>query len=373
MAGAQLGLIARADNSGLGVQSLKAYRHLRPAKTLVINVGHLHNRTTHANKATYLDRYPDAVVFNGWSPPADLLGQFLRGLDVVFSAETFYSDEFAHLARQVGVRTVLQPNYEFLRPYPLPDVLAAPSLWHWDDIPEPKVFLPVPIALDRFGDRNQATPSWQGDAARCPNKGPRNFLHIVGRPAIFDRNGTPDVLAALRHVKSDIRLTLKCQDINYLDHLRTHAHVPTNVELIIDSTDTRDYWDNYTGDVMLLPRRYGGLCLPANEALGAGMPVIMTDISPNDSWLPPEWLVPASKTAEFMAFNRVEVYTANQVALAAKIDEFASDDFYSAAVGRAAELAHEYSWDALLPLYDGVLHGDATGFDQMTKSARGTI
>src|SRR6202000_2370555 len=92
-----------------------------------------------------------------------------------------------------------------------------------------------------------------------------------GRPAIFDRNGTPDVMGALRHVKSDIRLTLKCQDTSYLRQLRMASQVPPNVEIVTDSSDTRDYWDNYhNGDVMILPRRYGGLCLPAKESLGAG-------------------------------------------------------------------------------------------------------
>jgi glycosyltransferase involved in cell wall biosynthesis len=353
----RLGLIARCDGSGLGTQTLEAHRHLKPAKTLLINVGHLHNTTTHCNKRSYPERYPDATVFNGWEPDAHLLTQWLRGLDAVFGAETFYSDQFIPLAKRMGVRTVLQPNYEFLRPYPPPDMLAVPSLWHWDEIPEPKIHLPVPIALDRFGDRRQCGSPRQGDAARCPNKGPRTFLHTVGRPAIHDRNGTPDVLAALRHVKSDIRLILRCQDASYLQQSRIHAHVPTNVEVVIDSTDVRDYWDNYTeGDVLILPRRYGGLCLPVNEALGAGMPVIMTDISPNNEWLPSEWLTPAVKTAEFMAFNRIDVFQADPAALAEKIDAFASDDgFYAKAKILADELAQQLSWQTLLPEYEKIL------------------
>ena len=324
----RLGLIARADGSGLGTQTLELYRHLSPHRTLVIDVGHLHNSTTHCNKATYLDRYPGAMVCRGWQLGGQQLVEFLRGLDVVVTCETPYGPDLIPLARRMGVRSVICPNYEFLDRSHRPDLWAAPSLWHWDEIPEPKIHLPVPIALDRFGDRRPSgAPKWQGDAARCPNKGPRHFLHLVGRPAIHDRNGTPDVLAALRHVKSDIRLTVKCQDVNYLAQLRIHAHVPPNVELIVDSSDTRDYWDNYrVGDVMILPRRYGGLCLPVNEALGAGMPVIMTDISPNNQWLPAEWLVPATKTAEFMACNRVDVHQADSVALAARIDLFASDE-----------------------------------------------
>jgi glycosyltransferase involved in cell wall biosynthesis len=352
----RLGLIARCDGSGLGTQTLEAYRHLKPAKTLLINVGHLHNDTTHCNKRSYPERYPDALVCNDWAPDTQLLTQFLSGLDVVFSAETFYTDELVPLARRMGVRTVQQPNWEFMRLYiPQPDMLAVPSLWHFDEYPEPRTFLPVPIALDRF-PRTSTQNAGSPRGATVVNNA-QHFLHIVGRPAIHDRNGTPDVLGALRYVKSDIRLTLKCQDVNYLAQLRMNVHVPPNVEIVTDSTDVRDYWDNYTaGDVMILPRRYGGLCLPANEALGAGMPVIMTNISPNKQWLPAEWLVPATRTSTFMAFNQIDVFQANHVALAAKIDQFASDDgFYAAAKTRADELAKELSWDNLLPEYEKVL------------------
>lgn len=362
----RIGLIARADNSGLGIQCLEFARHLRPVKTLVIDVGHLHNNTTDCNKATHLNRYSAATISKGWEPSEQLLARWLEGLDVVYSAETFYSNEFPELAQLMGVRTVLHYNHEFLahldNPHlPEPDVFAAPSMWRYEEVPfTNKEFLPVPIALDRFGDRTLVGYPRQGDAARCPNKGPRNFLHIVGRPAIFDRNGTPDVLAALPHVKSQIRLTLKCQDRDYLHTLMRAHGIPSNVELVCDSSDTENYWDNYrTGDVMVLPRRYGGLCLPANEALGSGMPVVMTDIDPNNTWLPAEWLVPASKTAEFHAANRVEVFRADPIALAQKIDQFATDDdFYLAAQKRASELATEYSWDTLLPRYEKVLSGD---------------
>src|ERR1700722_8871073 len=239
------------------------YSNLKPHRTLVIDVGHLHDNTTNCNKKTHLDRFPGAMVCNGWQPPVHQLADFLAGLDVVLSCETPYGPDLLPMARRMGVRSVICPNYEFLDRSHQPDVWAVPSLWHWDEIPEPKFHLPVPIALDRFRAYDHEALYWQGDAARCPNKGPRTFLHIVGRPAIFDRNGTPDVLAALRYVKSDIRLILRCQDTSYLQQLGIHAHVPTNGELVIDSGDVRDYWDNYAeGDVPLLPRRYGGLCLP---------------------------------------------------------------------------------------------------------------
>ena len=42
----------------------------------------------------------------------------------------------------------------------------------------------------------------------------------------------------------------------------------------------------YAGfDPLILPRRYGGLCLPMNEALRSGLPVIMFNVSPSDAIL----------------------------------------------------------------------------------------
>lgn len=348
----KLGLIARADNSGLGVQTWEFARHMQPEKTLVIDVGHLYNDTTHANKATYCDRYQRATFNKGWTPDRRALRQFLAGLDVVFTAETPYNMELFHIARTMRVRTVLQYNLEFL-PHlndpslPLPDVFAAPTQWRWGEVGfDNKTILPVPIALDRFPPRTS-------------DPGPRHFLHVVGRPAIFDRNGTPDLLQALRHVTSNIRLTLKCQDRDYLQRMVADAHMPRNVDVIVDSGDVENYWDLYRdGDVFLMPRKYGGLCLPVQEAIGAGMPVVMTDVDPNNTWLPSEWLVSAHHVAQFHAMNRVDVYAPAAQELAALIDRFASDDeFFAAAKVKAGELAQGLSWETLKPEYERVLAG----------------
>lgn len=356
----RLGLVARADASGLGVQTHELYRHLNPASTLVIDVGHLYDTTEHSNKRTDLSRYPGALVCKGWEPSRALLEQFLDGVDVVLTCETPYSFDLYTLARQRGIRTVCQYNYEFLphiarRDLPMPDLLAAPSLWHWNDTPlANKIHLPVPIARDRFARHTIDRNRWQGDAARCPNKGPLNVLHVVGRPAHMDRNGTPDLIDALKFVKSHVHVKFRCQHSEYLSGF--YWDLPANVTVTIDASDAPNYWGLYSNeDIMVMPRRFGGLCLPINEALGAGMPVIMPNIDPNNTWLPSEWLVPASKIDEFWAMNRVDVYQADARALAAKIDQFAEPSFLDTARIKADQLAHEYSWETLKKRYLEVL------------------
>lgn len=324
----RIGLIARADSRGLGIQTKAFYDNMHPAKTMVVDCPSLKPLPIRR------DWYPDATWVHGL--PSDLdFRAWLQDLDVVYTAETGYSPHFWDEAERAGVKTVLHANYEFLNRNDRPSLWAAPSTWHLKDFPHGAKFLPVPIELDKF------TPN-----TSCPA---RRFLHIVGRPAIHDRNGTADLIEALRHVQSPISVTFKCQEPGYIQL----PALPDHVDAVVECGDTKDYWDNYTNyDVLVLPRRFGGLCLPLNEALGAGMPVIMPDIDPNQ-WLPKEWLIPASHKTSFMAKNRVDVYGTDPIALAAKIDQFATGLlFFLQEKHFAQDLAQSLSWDSLKPKYE---------------------
>jgi glycosyltransferase involved in cell wall biosynthesis len=341
----RLGLIARADSSGLATQTWEAYRHLNPAKTLVIDVSHMADDGAHCNKQIHPERFPNAVWNQGWLPTEQVVFEFLQDLDAVLSCETFYSPRLPDLARGLGVRTVLQPNFEFLDWSVQPDLWAAPSLWRFGEIPNEKCFLPVPIATDRFTTPNEL--------------GAGHFLHVVGRPAMHDRNGTEDLLKALQYVESDITLRICCQHPGYVGELiaKHGVRTPDNVELVIEPGNVENYWDLYDGGTLVMPRRFGGLCLPVNEALGARMPVIMPNISPNNTWLPSEWLVEADRVSEFRAKQRIEVYGVHPPLLAGKIDQFAEPGFYARARYEAETLAKGLSWDALRPEYEQILQG----------------
>lgn len=331
----RLGLIARADSRGLGIQTHAVYRNLHPAKTMVIDC-------PSANPLPIRrDWYPDATWIHGL-PTATDFRTWLKDLDVVYTAETGYSQHLWTEAERAGVKTVLHVNPEFLDLRDRPSVWAAPSLWRYNELPDPKVHLPVPI-----------TPT---EPRTTPETATR-FLHVIGRPAIHDRNGTDALLNSLQWVQAPITLTITCQDPGYIARLMTH--VPGHIHVDVRTGDVADNRDLYTDqDVLVLPRRFGGLCLPAQEAVGAGMPVIMPAISPNDSWLPAEWLVPATLQGEFKAKTTVQLHTADSRALAARIDQFATDTaFYAAGVDRARQLAKERSWDALRSDYEQILKG----------------
>lgn len=341
----RLGLIARCDSRGLGIQSHEAYRHLHPVKTLVVNCPSAKPLPLHP------ERFPGAMVIDR-IPTDEDCKQFLAGLDVVLTFETPYNHNLFSIAREMGVKTVLQYNFEFLAhlqhpDWPQPDLFAAPSTWRFDDVPfANKALLPVPIATDRFTKHRDSV-----------NSGIRRFLHVVGRPAVADRNGTCDLLQALQYVTSEIVVTVKCQEPGYVSGLVPGLTTPDNVTLIVDSGDVLEYQDLYTGhDVLVMPRRFGGLCLPVNEALGAGMPVIMPCIEPNLDWLPYLWLVDdVDVKSSLMTKARIDVYETNPRALAYTIDEFSTNhEFFADAREHALALADSLSWDALEPMYDKV-------------------
>jgi len=342
----RLGLIARADSRGLGIQTLEFSRHIECAKILVIDCPSVKPLPIRH------DWYPNATWVHGMPTPTDY-ATWLQDLDVIYTAESPYHHSLFAIAEQLGVRSVLHLNYELFdytwrrresRNWVRPTLFAAPSVWHWDDIPDPKAHLPVPVATDRF------TPQEPGQAT--------NFLHIVGRPAIHDRNGTTDLLWALQNVHSEITLTLRSQEPGYIASLITShdATIPDNITLNIQEGDTPNYWDLYTNQhVLVLPRRYGGLCLPAQEACGAGIPAIMPNL-PENQWLPTDWLITTDKTGEFQAHNPIDLHTIHYLELAMKIDQFASDHtYYRNAATQAQAIGKHLSWDQLRPEYERVL------------------
>ena len=108
----RLGLLARADNTGLGHQTLEFYRHMKPDKTMVVDMTHLKGNHHYPES-----RYPGCKVSTALPegpvtlPPEDI-SEFLEDLDVVFTAESPYSPLLYVRARRRGVLTVCQPNFD---------------------------------------------------------------------------------------------------------------------------------------------------------------------------------------------------------------------------------------------------------------------
>ena len=327
-----IGAIVRSDCTGLGNQSKEFFDHIT-CKALVVDV----SKVNQGMKQNH-DWYPDSTVWyytRAGRIPSDVQKHFLMGLDVLVCFETPYDYSIFGLAKLMGVKTILQLNYEFLEypcKLPSPDLFAAPSLWHYPEIPDPKVYLPVPVAAEKF------TARWME----------KTFVHVAGKPAVHDRNGTQVFLNCLKYVKSEINAHLYCQTAVSVPAIPAHINLETHFG------NKENYAENYQGGVMVLPRKYGGLSLIVNESLAAGMPVIMPDISPNNLWLPKEWLVPAIRTGSFMCRKVVDIFEAESVALAMKIDEFCDGEFSVQQAEIATRMGQELYWAAMLPKYQQV-------------------
>lgn len=337
----RIGLIARCDNTGLGIQSKEFFDHIK-CKALVIDFSAMIPSGSYKDiLKPNLDWYPGQTVFKWGNKhnlrgdiPRHIIEEFISDIDVLFAMETPYDYNIFEMCRARGVKTILQLNFEFLdfpsASLPAPDLFAAPSPWNFLHIPDKKILLPVPANTKRFK----------------PARKEKTFVHIAGRPAVHDRNGTELFMRALEHVKNDITVIVNSQKpISY------SMGIIKNVTMHEDFTSKPNYYDNYQGGVLVMPRKYGGLCLPMNEAIAAGMPVIATDIPPNNTWLPKEWLVPADYKSSFRCKKYVDVYEADVKALANKIDQFCDSEFYNSAVDQALDIREQISWETLLPKY----------------------
>lgn len=336
----RIGLVARCDSTGLGIQSKEFFDHI-PCKAFVIDFSSM-SPTQSFNEILkpHPEWYPGQKFFK-WGNvhnsfgdvPLDLIYEFIQDIDILFFMETPYDFNFFKACNHKRVKTVLQFNYELLdypSGFPSPSLFAAPSMWNYDLVPDPKIYLPVPVAAERFK----------------PEPVRNTFIHIAGRPAMQDRNGTHTFLNALRFVKNEITVIVKSQN-----GIRV-PYTNKNIDLQVACGNVNNYVDNYSGGVLVLPRKYGGLCLPINEAIAAGMPVITTDISPNNLWLPKEWLVPSEHRGMIRSKKNFDYYEADPVKLAEKIDQFCDPQFYDEQYNRALEIRETISWDALRGLYD---------------------
>lgn len=334
-------IIARADLTGLGVQSRNWVRLLNPNKLAVINSRIFNNNEQH------LEWYDgrDGYTINGFIKNNEI-NPILKGVDVLLTFEIPYSYDLINVAKSRGVKTIIQNNWEFTdylsQPHlPLPDLLLNHSYWHLDEQkklwPQVADYCPTPIFIEDYDEIMLQNMDRDSDK--------RRFLHVAGRKTHEDRNGTIDLIESMKNfpAKYDFELVIKTQN--------TEIPEINDQRIIIDRsgvTNEKELYRNF--DAMIMPRRYGGACLPMNEALAAGLPVIMTDIDPNNKILPKEWLVSAEHKGSFMTRTKIDLYSVNRAALASKVMEFI-DFSWSDLQGYkilAREIAvKEYSSDAV--------------------------
>jgi glycosyltransferase involved in cell wall biosynthesis len=334
---ARIGIIARCDNTGLGVMTVDFFRNLTVQKVLVVP----------GTIANYLDRFANrpgvsVIVCPTRRPTLGEINRFLEDIDVVVAFETPYDWNIFMHARQLGIKTVLVPMYEWTPPNDkipcYPDLFLCPSRLDYDELPEPKQYIPTPVNRDiiPFRLRTQAG----------------KFVFINGMGGFKDRNSLRVLLELIPLVKSPVEFLIRSQ-----------VSIPpisdTRVTVQMEEVDYGNLWKE--GDIYLHLHRWDGLSLPINEAMAAGMPIVAPNFYPHNEFLPKRLLFPIEATVREClseGFREIDVHVISASTVAQKIDEVAAMQEHEIALLSQAvnQLADERSWSVLRSKFVEILN-----------------
>lgn len=339
----KISCIAYSTNTGLGNQTYEFYKQMSPAKTLVIDLSAFNGMPTNHEKFS-----EGEIRIARGLPSREDINWLLTGVEAVFICESPLNYYLFEKANALCIPTLQQYNYEFfdyVRNAHLskPSLLGAPTSWYLEQVVDmnvaPVKILRVPVNREKVKFRK---------IERC-----KTFLHIVGRITYKDRNGTRAFIEVSKRLPGNYVLSI--QKPTEAKNLQEYEEIKllcqkTGIKVI---EDLDRYEDLYLyGDVLVLPRKYGGLCLPMNEALSAGLPVIMPDISPNADLLPKEWLCTARATESFYFHAPVQLYEPDIESLVEVMRKFCDDSYMQEANLKADRIAESISWNTLKPEYN---------------------
>lgn len=328
----KIGMIARCENRGLGNLTREWYEHMNPDLVMLWMPSH--------DLPLHKDWYPGALWMPHGADYENDVREALSEIDVLYSAETMYDWRIAQWARDAGCKTVchMMPEYFRAEHFIEVDQWWTPTRWRLNHLPRSTRVVPVPIATKRY---------------EVPEKleidGPIHWLHPAGARARKDRNGTMLFLQALGHLREQHVVTVASQDAI---HSMLGPAMTRNVEMRwLDEVD--HYWENYQGQqAVVLPRKYGGLCLPALEGMGAYCALLMTNAKPQqDEW--PIIALPTDYSGEIHLYNehRIPLAISQPEAIAASMDACARQpEVIAHARARSYNFARQNSWEVLEPM-----------------------
>jgi hypothetical protein len=291
-----------------------------------------------------LVRHPHYENHPEWYPRAynrKTVDLFLGNIDILLLFENAFYWEVVKQARARHIPVVMMPMYEYT-PWPCPqeiDLFLCPSLLDYEKyVDKNAVFIPVPVEVP-----------WR------LRKRAHRFVHNAGHGGKGFRNGTPELLEAMRHVRSPIHLTVRGQPgekriKELFDYWK--PKVDCRVALVYGDVPDTELWEE--GDVFIFPERFNGLSLPLQEAYASGMLVMATDRFPMNTWLPNEPLIPVNRYDKEQIAIEVEKAVIEPQAIAEEIDAWYDQDITPYSL-RGKQWAEVNSWPALLPQYISTL------------------
>lgn len=276
----KVGTLCFATDSGLGILAKAFYDHGIVTHPMVVR---------HGRHETHDHWYPGAPQLSDLRD-VDRVKEFCRGVDLMLFFETPYIYELIPFCRSVGVKTIVSVMHECTHQRLL---AAPPDLW----------LCPSQLDLDVFtkGAPNRTPFFWpqtgrddQGLACFAPvpvdvpwrqRTKAEVFVHNAGWGGLKGRNGTKELLDAIKLVKSDARFIVRSQKSLLIGGYDIDAIADRMVSAVHGTTVSGlELWGD--GDVFVFPERFNGLSLPLQEARASGMLVMATDRFPMNTWLP---------------------------------------------------------------------------------------
>lgn len=169
-------------------------------------------------------------------------------------------------ARQKGIKTILIPMYE-CTPFPFP---YEPD----------EVWSPSDLDTKFYGDKVTRQIQIPVDVKHRIRTKACTFVHNAGNGGLGGRNGTKELIEALKYIQNPIKLIIRSQVPISCDDPRVDVRIGT----------FDDIWEE--GDVFVFPEKFNGLSLPLQEAFASGMLVMCGNRFPMTEWLPNEPMIP---------------------------------------------------------------------------------
>jgi len=317
----RVGTLCYATDQGLGVLARAFHTHGVVTHPYVV---------VHSHHPTHTEWHRGAPSAHIRQLNVDDIVSYFKQCDAVLFFETPFVWALLPALKAAGVLTALMPMHECMpAEWPhQPDVVLNPS--HLDQRCFPRgVHIPVPVEVE-WRKRDRA----------------RVFVHNAGHGGLRGRNGTKELLEAIRYLKSDAEFIIRSQDPNWREWKGWRG-----VDIRVGTAPWNTLYAE--GDVFLFPEKFNGLSLPLQEAFASGMPCMATDRFPMDQWLPRNLLIqptgeaPARIGPSYREFMEAHV---DPKAIAAKIDAW-----YDADISEYSELGRKFaernSWAALKPKY----------------------
>lgn len=251
----------------------------------------------------YIWKHSTRKTHSEWYPvQASSIEDLLDKCDTVLLFENAFDWTIIPKARERGTKTVLMPMYE-CTPDPIPyfpDLLLTPSDLDTDfysgQYNVERVTVPVCV------------PWKQRERARV-------FVHNAGNGGLGGRNGTKELLEAMRYVKSPIKLIVRSQvPIKEIKDERVEYRMGT----------FENIWEE--GDVFVFPEKFNGLSLPLQEAFASGMLVMCGNRYPMTEWLPNEPMITVEKYTDEQISTTFKCAHYNPKVIADTIDKWYDKD-----------------------------------------------